>query len=95
MSKGHFVTGRWRLDKSFDGVTNTRPDGVIYLVTGAGGQHLYNPEQQDDPGSWQGFTHKFVSKVHSLTVADVDGPTLTIRQLSADGQELDRFVVTH
>ena len=94
ITKGHFVTGRWRLDKSFDGVTNTRADGVIYLVTGAGGQHLYNPEQQDDPASWQGFTHKFVSKVNSLTVADVDGPTLTIRQVSADGQELDRFVVT-
>jgi len=95
LSKGDFVTGRWRLDKSFDGVTNTRPDGVIYLVTGAGGQHLYNPEQQDEPGSWQGFTHKFVSTVHSLTVADVAGGTLTIRQVSADGQELDHFVVTH
>ena len=94
ITKGQFVPGRWRLDKSYDGVAKTRADGVIYLVTGAGGQHLYNPEQQDDPGSWQSFTHKFISKVHSLTVADVDGPTLTVRQLSADGQELDRFVVT-
>jgi hypothetical protein len=32
--------------------------------------------------------------VHSLTVADVDGSSITLRQLSADGQELDRFVVT-
>ena len=61
---------------------------MIYVVTGAGGQHLYNPEQHDDPDSWQEFTDKFVSKVHSLTVADVDGKTLTVRQLSADGQEL-------
>ena len=87
-------TASWTLDKSFDGQTDTRPDGVIYLVTGAGGADLYNPEQQDDPASWQEFTHKFVSKVHSLTVADVDGPTLTVRQVSADGEELDRFVVT-
>jgi hypothetical protein len=94
ITKGHLVTGHWRLDKSFDGVARTRPDGVIYLITGAGGQHLYNPEQQDDPGSWQDFTHKFVSKVHSLSVVDVDGSTLTVRQVSADGQELDRFVVT-
>jgi len=94
IAKGKLVTGRWRLDKSFDGATNTRPDGVIYLITGAGGQHLYNPEQNDDPGSWQPFTHKFASKVHSLTVADVDGSTLTVRQVTADGQELDRFVVT-
>jgi len=94
ITKGKLITGRWRLDKSFDGASNTRADGVIYLVTGAGGQHLYNPEQQDDPGSWQEFTRKFVSKVHSLTVADVDGATVTVRQVSADGQQLDRFVVT-
>ena len=49
--RGRVVNGRWTLDKSFDGRTDTTPDGVIYVVTGAGGQHLYNPEQQDDPDS--------------------------------------------
>src|SRR5207244_1194903 len=87
------VGGRWTLDTSFDGRAHTHPDGVIYLVTGAGGQHLYNPEQQDDPSSWQPFTHKFISKVHSLTVVDVRGPALTVRQVSSDGQELDRFTL--
>ncbi len=91
---GRVVNGRWTLDKSFDGRTDTTPDGVIYVVTGAGGQHLYNPEQQDDRDSWLGFTHKFISKIHSLTVADVSGSTLTVRQLSGDGDELDRFVLT-
>jgi len=69
--RGRVVNGRWTLDKSFDGLTDTTPNGVIYIVTGAGGQHLYNPEQQDDRDSWQGFTDKFISTVHSLTVADV------------------------
>jgi len=64
------------------------------LITGAGGNTLYNPEQQDAPASWQPFTHKFISKVHSLTVADVNGKALTVRQVSAEGVELDRFVVT-
>ena len=64
---------------------NTRPQGVIYLVTGAGGNQLYNPEQQDDPGSWQPFTLEFISTVHSLTVADVEGRALTVRQVSAEG----------
>ncbi|MGC8641380.1 MAG: purple acid phosphatase family protein [Isosphaeraceae bacterium] len=91
--KGH-VPGRWTLDRSFDGQKVTHPNGVIYLTTGAGGAKLYNPEQQDDPSSWQEFTHKFVSKVHSLTVAEVEGPKLTIRQISLDGKELDKFVVT-
>jgi hypothetical protein len=92
--RGRAVNGRWTLDKTFDGRTDTTPNGVIYVVTGAGGQHLYNPEQNDDPDSWQKFTDKFVSKVHSLTVADVDGKTLTIRQVTADGQEVDRFTIT-
>ena len=88
------VRGRWVLDKKYDGRTRTRPGGVIYLVTGAGGADLYNPEQQDDPESWQEFTFKYQAKVHSLTIADVEGSTLTVRQVSADGEELDRFVVT-
>jgi acid phosphatase type 7 len=88
------VPGQWTLDKNFDGKDKTRPDGVIYLVTGAGGAGLYNPEQQDKPESWQPFTNKFISKVHSITVADVDGKNLTIRQVSAEGEVLDKFVVT-
>jgi hypothetical protein len=92
-TKTRHVDGKFTLDKSFDGHTDTSPVGVIYIVTGAGGQHLYNPEQQDDPASWQEFTYKHVSKVHSLTVADVDGGTLSIRQLTAEGDEVDRFVI--
>ncbi len=92
--RGRVVNGRWILDKTFDGRSDTTPEGVIYVVTGAGGQHLYNPEQQDDRDSWQGFTHKFISKVHSLTVANVNGKTLTIRQVTGEGEEIDQFVVT-
>jgi hypothetical protein len=88
------VGGRWTLDKAYDGSKNTRPEGVIYLVTGAGGASLYNPEQQDDPSSWSEFTCRFVSKVHSLTVAAVDRSKVTIRQVSDQGAELDRFTLT-
>jgi len=93
LSKLRHVDGKWTLDKTFNGQSDMSPEGVIYLVTGAGGQHLYNPEQQDDPASWQEFTYKHVSKVHSLTVADVDGSTLIVRQLTADGEEVDRFEI--
>jgi predicted phosphodiesterase len=92
--RGRVVNGRWKLDKSFNGKTKTKPKGIIYLVTGAGGQKLYNTEQNDDPDSWQKFTDKFVSNVHSLTVADVNGKTLTIRQITAEGKVLDKFKVT-
>jgi predicted phosphodiesterase len=92
--RGRVVNGKWALDKAFDGKTHTRPKGIIYLVTGAGGKELYNVEQNDDADSWQKFTDKFISNEHSLTVADVNGKTLTVRQLAADGRELDKFIVT-
>jgi 3',5'-cyclic AMP phosphodiesterase CpdA len=92
--QGRLVTGPWSLDKAFARRKDTTPQGVIYIVTGAGGQSLYNPEQDDDPDTWQPFTAKFVSKVHTLTVADVAGTTLTVRQLTAVGQEVDRFTIT-
>jgi len=92
--RGTLVTGSWTLDKAYNGTTITKPKGIIYIVTGAGGQELYNPEQNNDPDSWQKFTCKFISDVHSLTVADVKGNTITIRQISAEGKELDSFTVT-
>jgi acid phosphatase type 7 len=92
--RGRVVPGHWTLDKTFDGKFNTKPNGIIYLITGAGGQDLYNPEQEKDPDSWQKFTDKFISNVHSLSVVDIDGSTLTLRQLDTEGHELDSFKIT-
>ena len=80
------VEGRWTLDTAYDGPTRTRPDGVIYVVTGAGGARLYNTEQSGDPASWQPYTARFVSDTHSLTVVDVTPDALTVRQVSSDGR---------
>jgi len=88
------VEGSWTLDRTFDGRTQTVPDGVIHLVTGAGGARLYDTQRQADPASWKEFTQVYIASVNSLTVADVDGPTLTIRQVAPDGRELDHLVVT-
>ena len=93
-SKLRHVNGKWTLNKTFNGKTDTTPEGVIYVVSGAGGQHLYNPEQQDDPASWQEFTFKHISKEHTFTVTEIDGSTLTLRQLTADGREVNSFVIT-
>jgi 3',5'-cyclic AMP phosphodiesterase CpdA len=93
-ARGRVVNGRWTLDKVFDGKTNTKPNGIIYLVTGAGGQDLYNPEQNNDPDSWQKFTTKFYSNINSLTVVDMNDKTMTVRQLDVDGKELDSFKIT-
>lgn len=92
--RGRVVVGKWTLDKTFDGKTNTQPKGVIYIVTGAGGQDLYDPEQENDTDSWQKFTNKFISTVHTFTIADISGKTLTIKQVDANGKPLDSFTIT-
>jgi acid phosphatase type 7 len=88
------VDGSWKLDRTFDGVKTTKPDGVIYLVTGAGGNSLYNPEQQDDQKSWQEFTVKFVSKIHSLTEVEVTGKRAAFKQYDKNGTLIDQFTVS-
>ena len=85
------VAGEWKLDKTFGDGATTKPKGVIYIISGAGGAGLYNPEQQDDPASWQTFTNKFISQVNSLSVVDIDGKTLRLKQTSATGEQLDTF----
>ncbi len=40
------VPGDFAVDRTYDGVKSVKPDGVIYLTTGAGGKHLYDPEDE-------------------------------------------------
>jgi len=92
--RGKVVNGKWTLDRKFDGKKNTKPNGVIYIVTGAGGQGLYNPEQEKDTDSWQRFTTSFISTVHSFTIMDVNGNELVLRQVDINGKEVDRVKIT-
>lgn len=86
-AKSREVEGKWELDRS----GSTRPNGVVYIVTGAGGNKLYDPEQEDDTKSWQEFTVKFVAKIHSLTQVKIDGKRADFVQLDRTGKEIDRF----
>jgi 3',5'-cyclic AMP phosphodiesterase CpdA len=86
--------GEFTLDRHYDGVTHTKADGVMYIVTGGGGASLYDPQQETQPSTWQAFTTKFFSTMHSLTVADVEGGRLTVRQIAEDGRQVDRWVLT-
>ena len=94
LGKNTEVPGKWTLDKSFDGDKNTKPKGVIYITTGAGGANLYNTEQNADPASWQEFTKQFISNTHSFSVIDATAKSLTLRQISAEGKEIDRFTIS-
>ncbi len=95
------VPGTFTIDRVFDGVRNTRPNGILYLVTGAGGKHLYDPGFTDNPARWKhaddqhaDYVVKMVTDRHSLSVFDVDGSRLTMAQIDAAGQEFDRITVT-
>jgi 3',5'-cyclic AMP phosphodiesterase CpdA len=85
------VAGEWELDKEFKDGASAKPKGVIYIVSGGGGAGLYNPEQQTDPASWQTFTDKFISQVHSLSVVDIEGKVFKLKQVSETGEVVDQF----
>ena len=85
------VDGDFQIDRSFDGASNTRPDGVIYLVSGAGGANLHTTSAP--VGNLEPFTYKIVADRYSFTVVDMDSNTMIVRQISEDGEEIDRFTV--
>jgi hypothetical protein len=92
------VPGTFSIDREFDGVTHRRPTGILYIVTGAGGKHLYDPGFTDTPSRWRhadddhaDYMVKMVCDRHSLTVFDIDGPHLTMAQIDEDGVEFDRI----
>ena len=98
-TKARLVPGAFTLDKAFDGAKNTRPDGVIYVVTGAGGKHLYDSEWQQTPRTHAedgnlAYVARFVSDRHSLTVFDAAPKSLTMTQIDQWGGVIDRVRIT-
>ena len=93
INRGKPVDGKWTLDKNFDGVTIKRPKGIIYIVTGAGGADLYNPEQTNNPDSWQKFTNKFFSTSHSLSYIQINKSSFKFQQYTSEGKIIDTFEI--
>jgi hypothetical protein len=88
------VDGTWQLDRNFNGDTVTKPEGVIYIVTGAGGAKLQEQHLPTAEDGWLQSTARHVGDMHSFTVCDVDGSTLKLRQISLEGEELEKLVIT-
>jgi predicted phosphodiesterase len=92
--RGKAVEGEFNVDEAFNGRTVTRAKGIIHVVTGAGGAELYDPWQTDARDSWQPWTRAFISDRHSFTVLDVEPRKLQLRQLDAEGHQLDAITLT-
>ena len=95
------IPGAFTVDMAFDGQAKTRPDGIQYVTTGAGGKELYDPDFTDAPAKWlhaddkdAAYVARFISNTHSLTVFDIHGPSLTLTQIDEAGKEVDRLQVT-
>lgn len=88
------VEGEIAVDRRYDGRKETRPQGIIYIVTGAGGARLDSKELEGKPTTWQPYTARVVTRRHSMTLMDASDRSLVFRQLADDGSEVDQFVVT-
>lgn len=87
------VAGQWTLDKTFDGVKNTKTSSPIYIVDGAGGAPLYEMEKGKKAETWQEFTAQYIGS-YSFSLVEVNGTTLTLRQITDAGKEVDRITLT-
>lgn len=96
------VDGKFELDTGFDGITNTKPNGIIYVVSGAGGAALYDHQisekpqlwKKGGPQNWAPFTAKLISHIHSFTMVETDGKKLTLQQIDLQGKVMDEIVIT-
>jgi len=96
------VNGTFKLDTLYDGETRTKPKGIIYIVTGAGGGGLYDqilshkPElwRHDVPGNWVPFTKKLISDRHSFTLIETNKKILTLKQIDLTGKVIDQITIT-
>ncbi|HEY9785209.1 MAG TPA: metallophosphoesterase [Candidatus Obscuribacterales bacterium] len=88
------VSGDIALDHSFDDSAKTKPKGIIYIVTGAGGAKLYKPVSTDKMNWLGNFIKKLNADVHSYTMCKVNGATLSLQQISDRGEVLDQFTLS-
>lgn len=94
MNSDGTVDGAIQLDKKYDSTSKMKPDGIIHIVTGAGGARLYSPTDVKEISRMGDFQLKSVSDCHSYTVCKVDGGNLTVSQISDMGKVIDKFALS-
>lgn len=64
----------------------TPQEGIVYIVSGAGGANLYSFQSSESQPAWLAAGR---DDVHSYTRITIDGDRLTLVQIDADGRILD------
>lgn len=86
------VDGFFAIDREYDGVKRTRPNGVLYVTSGAAGAKFHkwsNP----GPSGLKPYTAVYDQTVHSFTMCSIDGGKLSVRQIDEDGRVIDQFTI--
>jgi hypothetical protein len=95
------VDGNFTIDETFDGISQTHPNGVIHIVSGGGGATLHSPNFESAteylrdkyPGNWAQFTAKYYASGHSFSLIELGPRHLLLRQINSKGEEVDRMLV--
>jgi acid phosphatase type 7 len=87
------VDGVITLDKAYDGNKSTKPKGIIYVVSGAGGANIY-PIDKNLVTAPNSFIDKYDSAGRSYSALEVDNKQLTFKQIGEDGKVIDKFIVS-
>jgi hypothetical protein len=96
------VHGAFRIDTEFDGVSNTRPNGTIHIVSGGGGGSLIKDDLKKVEGvlrekygdNWAPYTVSHIVDRHSLVTCQATKERLALRAIDQAGAEIDRIVIT-
>lgn len=89
------VSGQFTFDKKYDGREHTRADGVLYVVSGCGGNPtLHTPDQTANSKTWQPYTVRYDATNHQFSQLDFNDSKLTVTQIGMDGKALDQFSLT-
>jgi len=92
---GYEIPGKFEFDRAFDGKTKTKPNGILYITTGGGGNaSLHSPEQTDNPDTWQPFTVKYNASVNQFTDLQIDKSLLVLRQIDLNGKLIDEIRIS-
>jgi 3',5'-cyclic AMP phosphodiesterase CpdA len=87
------VDGDIALDKTYDGVKKTKPKGIIYIVSGAGGAKLYGEFPGQETAPQKSFIDKFDGNQYSFSLCSIKGKTFTLKQINGEGKTIDQFIV--
>ncbi len=64
-------------------------EGIVYVISGAGGAELYEPR-----GPVPDFVASYDYEDYSFTQVTIDGDALTLRQITLDGELADEITLT-